>query len=363
MPATSRLTAGRRLRLSLLSCAAVAACAPVAPPPASAPVPPASARAESATIAWGLVVHGGAGSRTPPNWNAAAREIRERAISSALNAGHAILAAGGSSLDAVQAAVVLLEDDPNFNAGRGAVFTADGRNELDAAIMDGSTLNVGAVAGLHHVKNPIILARAVMDRSRHVMMIGDGAERFAREVGIELVDSSYFFTQARWDALQRARQTEQRGVPATMPRPGTSNATGDGYLGTVGAVAIDRQGRLAAATSTGGITNKRYGRVGDVPVIGAGTYANQRCAVSATGEGEWFIRYTVARDICARIEQGMTPAASADAILFGIFDPIPVDGGVIVIDARGNLAMSFNSATMPRGWIGPDGRPTVLLTR
>ena len=309
-------------------------------------------------------MHGGAGSRTPPGWSAEQVAVRERAIAGALEVGHRILANGGTALDAVQAAIVVLEDDSLFNAGRGAVLTAEGRAELDAALMNGPDLRVGAVAGITRAKNPIMLARAVMDRSEHVMMIGDGAEQFGRQVGIELVEPGYFITAAAVRSLEAERAAERRRDSlANRPPQGASAGDGGSYFGTVGAVALDRQGRLAAGTSTGGRTNKRYGRVGDVPIIGAGTYANPYCAVSATGHGEWFIRYTVARDICARVENGMSLAASADSILFGIFDPIPVDGGTIALDSRGNVAMTFNSATMPRGWIGPDGRPTVRATR
>ena len=307
-----------------------------------------------------MVVHGGAGGRTPPTYSAEVRAARERSIAAALEAGYAVLAGGGSSLDAVQAAIVLLEDDSTFNAGRGSVFNAAGQNELDAAIMDGSTLNVGAVAALHRVKNPIVLARAVMDRSEHVMMVGEGAEQFAQLVGVELVDPSYFFTEAARRSLEREREAERR---RTTP-DGALGADGGSYYGTVGAVALDRQGRLAAATSTGGRTNKRFGRVGDVPVIGAGTYANRDCAVSGTGHGEWFIRYTVARDICVAVQdRGQTVGAAADSILFDVFDPLRVDGGVIVLDRAGNVAMSFNTAAMSRGFIGPDGQPRVWLTR
>jgi beta-aspartyl-peptidase (threonine type) len=350
----------------LLACAsALTACAAVpAPDPARSPSSTApTARfpaVERPRLEWGIVIHGGAGGRRPPGWSVAVRAERERSIAAALQAGHAVLAAGGSSLDAVQAAIVLLEDDPAFNAGRGAVFNAEGQNELDAAIMDGPTRRAGAVAALHRVKNPIVLARAVMERSPHVMMVGDGAEQFARQVGVELVDPSYFFTEDAWDALEREREAERR---RSEPN-GAAHDDGGSYYGTVGAVALDRQGRLAAGTSTGGRTNKRFGRVGDVPVIGAGTYANPDCAVSATGHGEWFIRYTVARDICVAVQdRGQTVGAAADSILFDVFDPLPVDGGVIVLDRAGNVAMSFNTAVMARGFIGPDGQPRVWLTR
>lgn len=349
----------------LLGSAALAACATgPAPAPASS-----AAQDPGPRVEWGLVIHGGAGSRTPPGWNAEQRAAREAAVAGALRAGHAVLAAGGSSLDAVQAAIVLLEDDSTFNAGRGAVLNAEGRNELDAAIMDGPALRVGAVAGVQRVKNPILLARAVMERSEHVMMIGDGAEQFARLVDIELVDPAYFRTQAAVNDLEREKASERRkrDSAAAAPRapPEESSAARiNSHYGTVGAVALDRQGRLAAGTSTGGRTNKRYGRVGDVPIIGAGTYANADCGISATGHGEWFIRYTVARDICVGVQyRGQTIAAAADSMMFRVLDPIPVDGGVVGMDRQGRIAMAFNTASMPRGYIGPDGAPKVWLTR
>ncbi|HUF66380.1 MAG TPA: isoaspartyl peptidase/L-asparaginase [Gemmatimonadaceae bacterium] len=348
--------------LSALAAAAACATAP-APAPDILAAQPGAVRVE-----WGMVIHGGAGSRTPPNWSAQQLAAREAAIAGALRAGHAILAAGGSGLDAVQAAIVLLEDDSTFNAGRGAVLNAEGGTELDAAIMDGPTLRVGTVAGVQRVKNPILLARAVMERSEHVMMIGDGAEQFARLVDVELVDPGYFRTQAAVSALEREQASERRrrdSSAAAPPAPPEGAAvSSDSHYGTVGAVALDRQGRLAAGTSTGGRTNKRYGRVGDVPIIGAGTYANAACGISATGHGEWFIRYTVARDICVGVEyRGQTIAAAADSMMFQVLDPIPVDGGVIGMDRQGRIAMSFNTASMPRGYIGPDGAPRVWLVK
>jgi L-asparaginase / beta-aspartyl-peptidase len=339
------------------------ACAPV---PAPATAPQQAVQAGAPRIEWGLVMHGGAGGRTPPAWTTAQRAAREASMAAALRAGYNILAAGGSAVEAVEAAVVVLEDDSTFNAGRGAVFNAAGENELDASIMDGPTLNVGAVAGLRRVKNPIRLARLVMERSEHVMIIGSGAEEFAREVGVELVDPRYFFTQAAWNSLERERAAAQRrrdSIAAAQPR-GALHPDGGSYYGTVGAVALDREGRLAAATSTGGRTNKRWGRVGDVPVIGAGNYANPQCAISATGHGEWFIRYTVARDICVGVEhRGQSMAAAADSILFQVLDPLRADGGVVGLDRAGNVVMQFNTAVMPRGFVGPEGTPTVYLTR
>jgi beta-aspartyl-peptidase (threonine type) len=259
---------------------------------------------------WSFAIHGGAGvierDSLTPEQDAAYRAALHRA----LEAGQAILAAGGSAMDAVQAAIQIMEDDPLFNAGRGAVFTAEGRNELDAAVMDGSTLNAGSVAGLTTTRHPIAAARAVMEQSPHVMLIGPGADSFAASVGLEQVDQSFFFTERRWQGLERELRRLNLPVPprpagaapgamADLPAPPLNEKK----FGTVGAVALDQQGRLAAGTSTGGMTAKRWGRVGDVPVIGAGTYASNAdgCAVSATGSGEYFIRATVARDICARI--------------------------------------------------------------
>ncbi|OJT19175.1 isoaspartyl peptidase/L-asparaginase [Archangium sp. Cb G35] len=319
---------------------------------------------------WGIVIHGGAGvikreSLTPE------REAAVRAVlAESLQAGHAILAKGGSSLDAVTAAVRVMEDSPLFNAGKGAVFTHDGKNELDAAIMNGRTREAGSVAGLHHVKNPIVLARAVMEKSPHVMMIGAGAEAFAKQQGVELVDPGYFYTEERWQSLQRALEAEkkQQQTPPEQGQPQGPQtfwehpAGQEHKFGTVGAVALDQAGNLAAGTSTGGMTNKRFGRVGDVPVIGAGTYANERCAVSATGHGEYFIRYTVARDICSRMEYLDLPLLeSANQVVLDVLVKAGGEGGVIAMDAQGNFAMPFNSSGMYRGYMGPEGVAAVAI--
>jgi beta-aspartyl-peptidase (threonine type) len=273
-----------------------------------------------------------------------------------LRAGHSVLAAGGSSLDAVQAAIIVLEDDSMFNAGRGAVLNAEGKTELDAAIMDGKTMNAGAVAGLHHIKNPIALARLVMDKSAHVMMIGEGAEVFAREQGVPMTPENYFITSARLKAyLDRKKADSARRKNSTVPKPG---------FGTVGAVALDKAGNLAAGTSTGGIAMKRFGRVGDAPIIGAGTYANPSCAVSATGDGEYFIRLTIARDICARMQyQKLSVAQAADSVIFGVLGKTKGTGGVIVVDNHGNVVMPFNTTGMFRGMISPDGTAVVLMVK
>ncbi|MER3431361.1 MAG: hypothetical protein C4324_10030 [Blastocatellia bacterium] len=308
----------------------------------------------------GFVIHGGAGvikkgSLTPEK----EREYRDK-LEEAVMAGYKALQAGKSGLDAVEIAIRILEDSPLFNAGKGAVFTHDGRNELDASIMDGKTLKAGAVAGLHRVKNPITLARAVMEKSEHVMLIGEGAEQFAAEQKIELVDPKYFWTKPRWDALQRILKEEKE-----KPKSGTIAAKEEPFnkFGTVGAVALDKDGNLAAGTSTGGMTNKKYGRVGDTPIIGAGTYANNStCAVSATGWGEFFIRLGVARDISALMEYRSLPIQmAADLVIKQKLQKLGGDGGIIAIDRLGNIAISFNSEGMYRAYINSEGKPVVEI--
>lgn len=306
-------------------------------------VPAAKPRAE-----WAIAIHGGAGviPRTMP---AEAAEARLAALRSALDLGAGLLAEGTASLDVVERVVRQLEDDPLFNAGKGAVFTADGRHELDAAIMDGRTLACGAVAGLTTVKNPISLARRVMEESGHVFLVGAGAEQFAGEAGVERVDPAYFSTEVRRQEL--AEELAKRAAKPNLAKPD---------LDTVGAVALDRAGNLAAATSTGGLTAKRWGRVGDVPVIGAGTYASNRsAAISGTGKGEQFIRHTVARDVAALIElRGMTAKAAAEEVI-GRLDP--GDGGVIVVGRDGEIALVWNSAGMYRGAADSAGRSEVAI--
>ena len=309
------------------------------------------AAAESPPIA--LAIHGGAGTMARADLDADTEAAIRAALDAALDAGGAVLREGGSALDAAVAAVVVLEDSPHFNAGRGAVFTADGVNELDAALMDGATLRAGAVAGLRRVRNPILLARAVMEKSPHVMLIGDGAERFAEHAGLALVDPAYFRTEHRWKQLEEARARE--AASAALP----ANA----YFGTVGAVALDRHGHVAAATSTGGMTNKRWGRVGDVPVIGAGTYADDGCAVSATGWGEFFIRLSVAHDICARMRyRGDSLKTASDEVVLRRVVELGGNGGVVAIDRHGNIAQPFNTSGMYRGWLRTDGsRGTAIF--
>lgn len=311
----------------------------------------------------GFVIHGGAGVITKGSLSPEREKEYRDKLEEALLAGYKALQAGKSGLDAVEIAIRILEDSPLFNAGKGAVFTADGRNELDASIMDGKTLAAGAVAGLHHVKNPITLARAVMEKSPHVMMVGDGAEKFAAEQKIELVDEKYFWTQPRWDSLQRILKEEKE--KAAEKKPGTVSMAELPYnkFGTVGAVALDKDGNLAAGTSTGGMTNKKYGRVGDAPIIGAGTYAdNNTCAVSATGWGEFFIRLGVARDISALMEyEGMPVQKAADTVIHGKLQRLGGDGGIIAVDKNGNIGISFNSEGMYRAYIDSNGKPAVEI--
>ena len=308
--------------------------------------------APEATHRTALVIHGGAGTMSRKDLTPEREHAIRAAMDQALDAGNAVLKSGGSARDAVTAAIVILEDDPHFNAGKGAVFNHEGVNELDASIMDGATLEAGAVAGLHRVKNPILLARAVMEKSPHVMMVGDGAEAFGKTIpGIDFVDPKYFYTEERWKQLQDAKAEEAAG--AIKPP--------SAHFGTVGAVALDSHGHLAAATSTGGMTNKKWGRVGDSPIVGAGTYAIADCAVSGTGWGEFFIRLNVASDICARVAyRGDSLAKAADDVVMKRVPSLTLngekgDGGVIAMDAHGIIAMTFNTEGMYRGWINPDG--------
>ena len=288
---------------------------------------------------FGMAIHGGAGTLPRAEMSGEAERQYRAGLLEAIDAGYAVLHDGGTSLDAVTRAVVLLEDNPLFNAGRGSVFTLDGRNELDASIMEGRTLKAGAVCGLTRIRNPVELARAVMEKSEHVMLAGAGAEEFASSQGFSFVPHSYFHTAARWAQLERIRGGEI----------GLSGHT-ISHVGTVGAVALDTFGHLAAATSTGGMTGKRFQRIGDSPVIGAGTYADDRsCAVSATGHGEIFVRAAVAHDICARMRFG--GRGVVEAVREVIFEELPAlggEGGVIAIDAQGEMAMEFNSEGMFR---------------
>jgi beta-aspartyl-peptidase (threonine type) len=306
-----------------------------------------------------LAIHGGAGTIERSNMTPEREHEYRAGLERALRAGYEILKRGGSSLDATEAAVRALEDDPHFNAGKGSVFTSAGTNETDAAIMDGKTLAAGAVASLKHIKNPIGLARLVMEKSGHVMMDSEGAEAFAKENGIELVDQKYFFTQERWDALQKIKAAEKSRTSGAKK---AFLITDQDRHGTVGAVALDQNGNLAAATSTGGTTNKRPGRVGDTPVIGAGTYANNAtCAVSATGDGEYFIRATVGRDVSALMEyRGMPLKEAAQATLDKVAK-LGGTGGLIAIDHQGNITLPFNTAGMYRGYVDPNGKFVIEI--
>ena len=308
-----------------------------------------------------LAIHGGAGTIERSNMTLERERDYRSGLERALTAGYEVLKRGGSSLDATEAAVRVLEDDPHFNAGKGSVFTSAGTNEMDAAIMDGKTLAAGAVASLSHIKNPISLARLVMDKSGHVMMDCEGAEGFAKENGIELVNQKYFFTQDRWDALQKMKAAEKNRTSGTG-KPVI--ITDQDRHGTVGAVALDQNGNLAAATSTGGTTNKRPGRVGDTPVIGAGTYANNTtCAVSATGDGEYFIRAMVAGDVSALMEYcGMSLKDAAQTALDKVAK-LGGGGGLIAVDHQGNITLPFNTAGMYRGYVDPNGKFVIEIYR
>ncbi|MCC7466289.1 MAG: isoaspartyl peptidase/L-asparaginase, partial [Saprospiraceae bacterium] len=291
---------------------------------------------------YALAIHGGAGAISKANMTPEKEAEYRAALDSALTIGEKVLQDGGSALDAVSQTIVYLENCPLFNAGRGAVFTHDGKNELDASIMDGITQKAGAIGGVTTVKNPILLARAVMEQSVHVLLTGSGAEQFAKEKGLEMVDPKWFFTQDRWDTLQKALERE-KGDNRTGALPPV-----DEKFGTVGCVALDRQGNLAAGTSTGGMTNKRWNRLGDAPIIGAGTYAsNDACAVSCTGHGEYFIRYAVAHDVWAQmIYGGKSLQEATNQIIHHKLVEKGGEGGLIALDKSGNINQPFNSEGM-----------------
>lgn len=303
-----------------------------------------------------LVIHGGAGFVAKESLSAADREDIRGTLDRALDAGNAVLARGGAALDAVEAAILVLEESPRFNAGKGAVFNARAGHELDAAVMEGHTQRAGSVAGVTTVRNPIRLARIVMERSPHVMLAGAGAEAFAdTQKDIERVPNTWFDTPHRRLQLEKAQREEK-------PKAAALDEDGRRYYGTVGAVALDRAGNIAAGTSTGGMTNKRWGRVGDAPLIGAGTWADARCGVSGTGWGEFYIRSGAARDICARVEyRGDSLAAAAQEVINKVIPAMGGDGGAIALDREGNIAMPFNSGSMFRGWIRPDGSRGVAI--
>ena len=322
---------------------------------------------------WSIVVHGGAGVIERPALGPKGDAAYRAALKTATEAGAKVLDRGGSALDAVEAVLNIFEDDPLFNAGRGAVFTSEGKNELDASIMDGSNLKADAVAGVTHTRHPISLARAVMEKSPYVMMAGPGTDAFAARVGLEQVDPSFFFTEARWQSLVKQLTQEGKPIPprpAGAPAPGAAvpvafyDEPGDSRShGTTGVVALDRQGNIAAGTSTGGLQGKMPGRVGDSPIIGAGTYAsNQSCAVSATGTGEYFIRLGVAREICNLVAfKGMGIQQAADQVIHGELEALHGDGGVIALTPDGQTAFSFNTPGMFRARLSEGGKLEVHI--
>ena len=299
---------------------------------------------------FGIVIHGGAGTILKSNMTPEREAEYTAKLNEVLNAGYKILNNGGTALDAVNAAINIMEDSPLFNAGKGAVLTEKGVAELDASIMDGKNLMAGAVAGVRHIKNPINLARLVMEKSPHVMMVGEGAEEFGKENNIEMVDNSYFITKERWESYQKMLKREEERKKAEKH-------------GTVGAVALDKNGNLAAGTSTGGMMMKKFGRVGDSPIIGAGTYANNNtCAVSATGYGEYFIRLGVAKDISALMEyKNYSLKDAANEVIMNKLDKLGGDGGIIAIDKNGNVAMPFNTDGMYRGQYLSGEEPVVKI--
>jgi L-asparaginase / beta-aspartyl-peptidase len=357
-------------------CAAIAWSAAIAAPGAiflSAVTVAAQTNGPKPPGHWAIVVHGGAGDIERAKLGAEGDANYRAALAKVVKAGAEVLDRGGSSLDAVEAAIRVLEDDPLFNAARGAVFTAAGKTELDAAIMDGATQRAGAVADVTHTRYPITLARTVMERSPYVFLVGPGADAYSIQTGMEQVPVSYFFTESRWQSLVKQLEKEGKPVPPRpegAPPPGPASPTAQFQeaadthrYGTVGVVALDRQGNIAAGTSTGGLQAKMPGRVGDSPIIGAGTYASNRsCAVSGTGVGEFFIRYTVAREICALVQyKGLALQQAADQVIHRQLAPIHGDGGVIALTPDGQLAWSFNTPGMFRARQAEGGQIEVHL--
>jgi len=306
---------------------------------------------------FGIVIHGGAGTILKKNMSDSLEIAYSEKLEEAIRVGHEILANGGTAMDAVTKTINVMEDSPLFNAGKGAVFTHEETNELDASVMDGATLNAGAVAGVQRIKNPIDLAREVMDNSDHVMLSGKGAETFAEEKGFTLVDPAYFYTEKRFQSLQRIKAKEQAELEHDTKVSFTDPFIKDAKFGTVGCAALDKNGNLAAGTSTGGMTNKRWNRIGDAPIIGAGTYANNAtCAVSSTGWGEYFIRAMVAYDISALMEyKGLSLQEAAEEVIQKKVPALGGDGGIISIDKDGNVAMEFNTAGMYRAHMNAAG--------
>ncbi|MEZ4994695.1 MAG: isoaspartyl peptidase/L-asparaginase [Saprospiraceae bacterium] len=302
-------------------------------------------------VEYALVIHGGAGTILPENMTPETEAEYKDILNKALDAGETVLKDGGTAADAVVATIMIMENSPLFNSGKGAVFTHDGRNELDASFMEGANLNAGAVGGVTNVKNPILAARAVMENSPHVLLTGKGAEQFAAEQGLEIVDPSYFYTERRWNSLQEALKEEKESMSYNGENP-------DYKYGTVGCVALDQDGNIVAGTSTGGMTNKRWNRIGDSPIIGAGTYANNNtCGVSCTGHGEFFIRYAVAHDLSAMMEyKGIGIEEAADNIINDKLLKAGGSGGFVALDKYGHVAMPFNTPGMYRGYAKPGER-------
>lgn len=303
-----------------------------------------------------LVIHGGAGTILKKDMTPEKERAYTEKLTEAMKRGYEILDKDGSALSAVEATIRVLEDSPFFNAGKGAVFTGAGKNELDASIMDGETLNAGAVASVTTIRNPISAARAVMTDSKHVLLVGAGAEMFAAEQGLEIVKPEYFFDQNRWDQLLKAKESDKASLTPSK------DEKRDKY-GTVGALALDRKGNLAAGTSTGGLTNKRHGRVGDSPIIGAGTYSNNNtCGVSGTGQGEYFMRHLIAYSVSAMMEfEGASLEEAANKVIHETLTGDGGDGGIIALDKDGNIAMPFNTPGMYRGWVEAGGEFHVLM--
>ena len=305
---------------------------------------------------FGIVIHGGAGTILKENMTPELEKEYRKVLAEAVEVGHSILKAGGTSQEAVEKTIHVMEDSPLFNAGKGAVLTAEGYALLDASFMEGKTLNAGAISGVQHIKNPITTAIAVMEQSPHVMLSGKGADAFAASLGLDTVPNTYFITERRKNALKRVQEREASKVSFYDP------FIRDSKFGTVGCVALDKAGNLAAGTSTGGMTNKKWDRIGDAPIIGAGTYANNNsCGVSATGWGEFFIRSVVAHDIAALVEyKGLDIKTAAKTVLQKVAD-LGGDGGVIVLDRQGNVAMEFNTAGMYRAHMNAQGKQTIRI--
>lgn len=302
-----------------------------------------------------MVIHGGAGTIVKENMSAQSEKEYKSKLEEALQKGYSALQKGQSSVDAVAAAITVLEDSPLFNAGKGAVFTHDGKNELDASIMNGSNRKAGAVAGVHTIKNPILAAIAVMNNSEHVMMTGEGAEKFAKENGLQIVNPSYFKTEKSWNALQKILESEKKKKTSLSVMPA------DAKFGTVGAVAIDIKGNIAAGTSTGGMTNKKFGRVGDSPIIGAGTYANNQVGISCTGWGEYYIRSVAAFNVAAKMQYQQKNIIDAAKEVIKEIEEMGGDGGMIALDKNGNISMPFNTSGMYRGAITDKGEIEVYI--